>query len=72
MDIGIKIKAYIDELNITQVDLSAKTGIPTPKLNLSLSGKRRLTFNEYQVICWALGVGVDKFLRPLPPQGMST
>lgn len=71
MDVGIKIKAYIDERDITQIELSKKTGIPPSKLNLSLSGKRRLTFTEYQVICWVLGVGVDQFMAPRPPEGVS-
>ncbi len=67
MDVGLKIKAYMDERNISQVELSTKTGIPTCKLNLSLSAKRRFTFTEYQCICWALGVGVDQFMSPLSP-----
>lgn len=71
MDVGAKIKAFIDDRKISQTDLSAKTGIPKSKLCLSLSGKRRLTFVEYQVICWALGVGVDKFMEPRPPKGES-
>lgn len=40
MDVGAKIKAFIDDRKISQTDLSAKTGIPTSKLCLSLSGKR--------------------------------
>lgn len=68
MDVGTKIKAYIDAHDISQIELSAKTKIPAPKLNLSLSGKRRFTFAEYQVICWALGVGVNEFMEPRPPE----
>lgn len=71
MDVGSKIKAYIDEQHIEQVELSRKTGISPCKLNLSLNGKRRLTFVEYQNICWALGVDVDKFMEPRPPEGVS-
>lgn len=68
MDVGSKIKAYIEENNISQIDLCQKTHIPPTKLSLSLNKKRRLTFSEYQTICWALGVGVDAFLAPIPPQ----
>ena len=71
MDVGIKIKKFIDERNISQIWLSQKTNISPPKLNLSLSGRRRMTFNEYQVICWALGVGVEEFMSPRPPEGVS-
>lgn len=70
MDIGEKIKAFIEAAGISQNELSTKTQIPPPKLNLSLNGKRRFTFAEYQVICWALGVGVDKFMSPRPPEGV--
>lgn len=71
MDVGIKIKNYLDERDISQIWLCQKTNIPPAKLNLSLSGKRKMTFNEYQVICWALGVGVDQFMAPRPPEGVS-
>lgn len=66
MEVGKKILKYIDEMNISQIDLCARTNIAPSKMNLSLNGKRRLTFPEYQAICWALGVGVDKFLEPRP------
>lgn len=71
MDVGIKIKNYLDEKDISQIWLCQQTNIPPAKLNLSLSGKRKMTFNEYQVICWALGVGVDQFMAPRPPEGVS-
>ena len=38
------------------------------KRQVALSGKRRLTFEEYEHICWALGVGVETFLEARPPQ----
>lgn len=71
MDVGLKIKAFIDERDISQVELCRRTGIPPAKLNLSLSGKRRMTFPEYQNICWALGVGVDQFMEPKAPEGIT-
>ena len=71
MDVGIRIKQFMDQKDISQIWLSQKTNIHPSKLNLSLSGKRRMTFNEYQVICWALGVGVDEFMAPRPPEGVS-
>ena len=71
MDVGMKIRQYIEEQNISQIELCTKTHIAPSKMNLSLSGKRRFSFAEYQVICWALGVGVDKFMEPRPPEGVS-
>lgn len=68
METGLKIKAYLDERGISQAFLSAKSKIPAPKLNLALNGKRKLTFSEYENICWALGVEADTFIEPRPPQ----
>lgn len=67
MNTGVKIKRYLESKGITQSFLSAKCGIPAAKLNLALNGKRRLTFSEYESICWALGVGAGEFLEPGPP-----
>ena len=67
MDVATKIRMYIQENQISQIELSAKTKISPAKLSLSLSNKRKMTFDEYQTICWALGVGVDRFMEPRAP-----
>lgn len=71
MDVGVKIKAYMDGIGMSQIELSKKANIPPAKLNLTLNSKRRMTFDEYQVICYVLGVGVDEFMSPRPPQNLS-
>ncbi|WP_265445041.1 helix-turn-helix domain-containing protein [Acetivibrio straminisolvens] len=71
MCVGEKIKQYLKENNITQTELSIDTRIPLPKLNLSLSGKRILKLEEYEIICGVLGVNVDKFLAPRLPERKS-
>ena len=68
MEVGVMIKEYLKENGITQVHLSRKAKIPTPKLNLALNGERKLTLGEYASICWALGVNTDKFLKPIMPE----
>ena len=68
MCVGEKIKQYLKENGITQTELSIDTKIPLPKLNLSLSGKRILKLEEYEIICGVLGVNVDKFLAPRLPE----
>lgn len=68
MCVGEKIRAYIEEAGITQKWLSEKTDIPTSKLNLALNGKRRMTFEEYSTICWALNVSADRFITPTAPK----
>ena len=71
MEVGQAIRRYLETHNISQIELSEKAHISPSKLNLSLSNKRRLTFYEYQTICWALGVNVDAFMKPRPPEGVS-
>lgn len=68
MEVGEKIKRYIEEKGISQTYISRKTGIALPKLNLALNGNRKLTFPEYEVICWVLEVNTDKFLQPRMPE----
>lgn len=67
MEVGMRIKKYMEENGVTQAFLSRKTGMPSPKLNLALNGKRRLTFEEYELICGVLGVDVGFFLRARVP-----
>lgn len=67
MNLGTAIKHYLEENGISQTHLSKKTGIELPKLNLSLNGKRNLTFPEYELICGALKVNTDFFLKPRMP-----
>lgn len=68
MELGIKIKEYLKEKGISQTFLSSKAHIELPKLNLSLNGKRRLTLEEYENVCWALDLNTDYFLKPKPPR----
>lgn len=68
MKVGLKIKMYLDEKGVSQAHISKVTGIDTVKLNLALNGKRRLTFDEYSLICGVLGLNTDKFLKPRLPE----
>ena len=68
METNLEIRGYLDEKGISQAFVSKKTGIPLPKLNLALNGKRRLTLDEYALICGALEVNADRFLKPRMPQ----
>lgn len=64
MSVGEHVLKYLIETGRTQMWLSKKTGISPVKLNLSLHGKRKLTFDEYANICGALEVTADKFIIP--------
>lgn len=67
MEVGLKIKNYLDRNGITQAFISRETGIELPKLNLALNGKRRFTFDEYSIICGVLKLNTDYFLKPRLP-----
>lgn len=70
LEANLEIKRYLEEKGISQTFISKKTGIPAPKLNLALNGNRRLTLEEYTLICWALEVNPDKFLKPRMPDSL--
>lgn len=68
MEANLEIKKYLEEKGISQTFISKKTGIPLPTLNLVLNGRRKLTLDEYSIICGVLAVNTDKFLRPRMPE----
>ncbi len=68
LEVGLKIKKHLDENGITQAFLSRKTGISKSKLNLALNGNRKLSFEEYELICGALGLPVGLFLEARIPE----
>ena len=59
--IGIKVKKYLDKNGIKYSFLSEKIGMPMNVLSPLLSGKRKMSVEEYFAICEALGVPVDTF-----------
>jgi len=66
MCVGSRILEYIQHSGISQAHVSKRAGIPLPKLNLALHGRRKLQMDEYEAICYALDVNPDKFLVPRP------
>ena len=70
MCVGEKIKEYLQSAGVSQAWLSSLTKSPPTKLTLALNGKRRMTFEEYACICWALHVSADRFITPKAPEGV--
>lgn len=62
MNIGEKISNFLKDEGITQADLSSRTGIAPAKLSFVLSGKRRLSLEEYEIIITALELELGEFL----------
>lgn len=55
------MKKYLDENGIKYSFLSEKTGMPMNILSPLLNGKRKMSVEEYFMICEALGLSVDTF-----------
>jgi len=64
MSIGLKIKDYLIEHEISQAWLCTQTGIGQPRMSLLMNGKRRMTFDDYVTICDALDIPVGTFVQP--------
>ena len=59
---------YLRENGISQVHISKVTGIAEPILSMILNEKRKMTLEEYSLVCGALEVNTDKFLKPRLPE----
>jgi len=64
MPIYTQIKKHIEENGIKQGYIAKLLGITECKLSLMLGGKRKISLEEYEFICYVLGVSVDKFMQP--------
>lgn len=56
------ISTYLKANGITQTHVAAQTGIHKQTLSNTLSGKRRLTAEEYVLICRTLGKPTEYFV----------
>lgn len=72
MEVGLRIKEYLERNGISQAHIGREARIDLVKLNLGLNGNRRLTFDEYARICFVLGVNTDFFLKPRNPTEKET
>lgn len=68
MHVGQKIRDYMVENDIPQNKLSLVVHMKPAKLNLVLSGKRKLAIEEYEIICWGLNVDINKFIEAHKPE----
>lgn len=62
MSINKRIKKYIKDKNISQVELSEMTGISITKLCMVLNGRRKISLDDYVTICKALNARFETFL----------
>ena len=60
--IGLRIKKYLDENGIKYSFISKKTGIPMNILSPLLNGKKKMSVEQYILICDAIGVDLNTFV----------
>lgn len=67
---GLKIKKYLDDNGIRYSFVSEKTGIPMNVLSPILNAKRKMSVEEYFLICIALNKEPNDFsdLKKHPQQ----
>lgn len=64
MTVSKKLKLYLVEKNISQVELSKKQAQEVKKINQSLNGNRNFKIEEFELILGALHETPDKFISP--------
>lgn len=62
--VGKRIKNYLIENGIKQTFLAEKTGLSTMVISDICNKDRKIDVVEYEAICSALNVPLEKFLRP--------
>lgn len=62
-----QIQEYLRNNGISQSHISKRTGIAEPVLSMTLNEKRKLTLDEYALICGVLEVDTNRFLKPRFP-----
>lgn len=67
MEMGPIIKEYLETHGVSQAFISRETNINPIKLNMSLNGNRKLSLDEYSLICGVLRVDTNEFLKPRLP-----
>lgn len=58
-----RISEYIREMGIKQTILCKKTGLDKSAMSAIVTGKRKLSANEFEQICKALGKQPNDFME---------
>lgn len=62
-----QIKEYLKQNGISQTHIAKAIGMKEPILSMTLNQKRKLSLDEYALICGTLNVNTDYFLKPRLP-----
>lgn len=72
MEVAKEIKKHMEREHIDELYVSSKTNIPAKKLTLMLEDERKITFDEYELICEALNVELAYFINKSLRKGVCT
>lgn len=64
MTVADRIRGYMAEHKISNIELSKKTGIDQTALSKTLNNQRKMDVNEFILIIDAFGEPADTFIRP--------
>jgi len=67
---GKRIKTYLDEHGIKQRYIAEKVGISLSTFNNKLNGKHGISADEIELVCGALNVSPELFIKPKLPEGV--
>ena len=59
--VGLRIKKFLDANGIKYSFVSEKTGVPMNILSPLLNGKKKMSAEQYFLICGAIGVDANTF-----------
>lgn len=59
--VGLRIKKFLDENGIKYSFVSEKTGVPMNILSPLLNDKKKMSAEQYFLICEAIGVDANTF-----------
>lgn len=59
--VGLRIKKYLDDNGIKYSFVAEKIDMPMNMFSPLLNGKRKMSAEEYLLICKAIGVGAEYF-----------
>ena len=62
MTVQSRISEYIREMGIKQGTICEKTGIRTDAMSAMLNGKRKMTADEFELICKAIQKQPNDFM----------
>jgi len=58
---NVRVRTYIDMRDVSRKRVALNMGVSESKLSLMLSGKRRMTVDDYEALCNAMAVDPKLF-----------